>query len=59
MALITVHDLQPAGQGFFADSESFMDELGGADLEISAIVGGLVVRWDISSCCCLRPPELA
>jgi hypothetical protein len=43
MALITVHDLQLAGQGFFVDSESFMDELSGADLEISATVGGSTV----------------
>jgi hypothetical protein len=41
MAIITIHDLQLAGQGFFADSESFMDELGRVDLEISATVGGI------------------
>jgi hypothetical protein len=43
MAVIAIHDLQLAGQGFFTDSESFMDELSGVDVELSAVAGGFTL----------------
>jgi hypothetical protein len=40
MASIKLYDLQPTGSELFADSESYMNELGDSELEI--ISGGLI-----------------
>lgn len=43
MAKISVHNLQPTGHGFFADSESYLAEFSSGsevDLELTRVRGG-------------------